>query len=693
MTKKTVDLLLEIGTEELPPASLQDLSDHLAQGMIQGLKKFSIESGNIQTYATPRRIAVLIHDVQTRQKQQQLEKKGPTWAAAFDQDNKPTKALNGFLKANGLSMDQIERLETEKGIWVIARTKQPGKPTINLLPEIAQTALNDLPIGKGMRWGIGNYTFVRPVHWIVYLLGSEVVNTTLLGIQTGRMTHGHRSHHPAPLCIDNADEYSSRLENEGKILADFVERRTAIKVQVESLAATLGGRAMLNESLLDEITAMVEWPIAIHGEFDPKFLEIPSEVLITTMMNHQRYFPITDEKGNLLPLFITIANIDSRNPSIVRQGNEKVLRPRLQDAEFFWQQDTRRTLESYRNQLKNVLFQKRLGSLYEKTERLAVLTSLFSEQLGLDAKQGGRAGQLSKCDLVTSMVFEFPHLQGIMGKYYALTSQEPKSIAIAMQEQYLPTHAGGDLPSTPLGQSLSLADKLDTLVGIFAIGRRPSGTKDPFALRRAALGIVRILIEKNLPFDLQEMLERTATILEKKVHEVHAVVPDVFDYIMERLSAYYGEVEIPTDVIESVLAVRPTRLNDIDQRIKAVHRFRSTSEAETIASANKRIRNILKQENDTSTLCINERLLTEPSEQRLHHMMKEIGLEMQSSLQDKNYAQALNLLSKLKVPVDEFFNETMVMVEDLEIRKNRLALLIGLQQLFLEIADFSRLQP
>ena len=693
MTELVADLLIEIGTEELPPGSLRKLAQAFANEVAAGLTTAGLSIGESHVYATPRRLAVTIQDIPTQQPARLTKRRGPAWSAAFDAAGKPTRALEGFAHSTGLSIEAMERVETEKGAWVLACIHEPGRPTLDLLPQLASTALDRLPMGKRMRWGSGKIQFVRPVHWIVFLFGETLVDTTLLGIRAGRETRGHRVHHPAPICIHEPLSYASILESEGRILADFNERRTAIKVQVESLSAELGGRAMLDENLLDEVTALVEWPVALAGTFNPRFLDVPHEALITTMVDNQRYFPVLDADGALMARFITIANLESRHPEIVRDGNERVIRPRLQDAEFFWQQDCRQPLIDYRPKLHDLVFQKQLGTIYEKTERLAHLTSLIAEQLGAEAEEGKRAGELSKCDLVTSMVFEFPELEGVMGRYYALHSGESKAVAQALEDQYRPAHVGDEPPAGSIGQALSLADKLDSLTGIFAIGQRPSGTKDPFALRRAALGIVHILIECSLDLDLQELLERAAASWSTRLKHAELITGEVFDYIMDRLTAYYAELGITADVVEAVLACRPTCLYDLDQRVQAVQRFRSLPEAESLAAANKRIRNLLKQAGKDISIEIDTEILLEPTEQALYGVLLAAEADTESLFNQGYYTQALTRLATLKDPVDTFFDETMVMTEDPRLRQNRIALLARLAKLFLRTADLSRLQP
>jgi glycyl-tRNA synthetase beta chain len=692
MTEPRADLLIELGTEELPPGSLRALADTLAEEVAARLEAAGVGGGARRIYATPRRLAVRIGDVLLTQPDRSIERRGPALTAAFDADGQPTKAAQGFARSVGLEVDALQRLETDKGAWLCAYVHEPGRTTAELVPEILEAALGKLPIAKRMRWGAGEAEFVRPVHWVVLLLGEALIEAEILGVKSGRETRGHRAHHPAPLYVAEPAAYAPLLETEGHVLPDFGERRAAIKAQVEALASELGGRAMLDEDLLDEVTALVEWPVAIAGGFEERFLDVPHEALITTMMDNQRYFPVLDADGRLMAHFITVANLESRDPAQVRAGNERVIRPRLHDAEFFWQQDRRQPLVSRRDALRGMLFQKQLGTLFDKSERLAALAAAIAERLGADPDQGRRAGELAKCDLVTTMVFEFTELQGTMGRHYARHDGEPQAVAQAIEDQYRPAHAGDKLPEGAIGQALALAEKLDTLVGIFAIGQRPSGTKDPFALRRAALGVVRILIERGLELDLHELLALAAAGLAGRV-EAAGAVDEVFDYVMERLTAYYAEQGIPADVIDAVLACRPTRLTDLDRRVQAVQRFRSLPEAESLAAANKRIRNILRQAGDQAGAEVHAENLREDAERELLAALAEAEGEVEPLFEDGRYTPALTRLAALRAPVDAFFDSTLVMAEDETLRRNRLALLARLSALFLRTADLSRLQP
>lgn len=691
MNESRADLLIEIGTEELPPGSLRRLAETLADELATRLEDAGVSGGVRHVYATPRRLAVRFEQVSLMQPDRRVERRGPALTAAFDAEGQATKAAQGFARSVGLEVDALERLETDKGTWLCAYLHEPGRATAVLIPEMLTAALGKLPIAKRMRWGASEAEFVRPVHWIVLLLGETVIETEILGVKSGRMTHGHRAHHPEPLYLADPAAYAPLLETQGHVLPDFDARRVAIKAQIEALAAGLGGRAMLDEALLDEVTALVEWPVAVAGGFEARFLEVPHEALITTMMDNQRYFPVLDADGRLMPHFITIANLESRDPAQVRAGNERVIRPRLHDAEFFWQQDRRQPLLTRREALKGMVFQSKLGTLYDRSERMARLAGTIAGELGAAPEEGVRAGELAKCDLVTAMVFEFPELQGVMGRYYATHDGEPAGVARAIEDQYRPTHAGDRLPDAPVAQALALADKLDTLVGIFAIGQRPSGTKDPFALRRAALGVVRILIEGGLELDLEVLLGQAAEALASRL-DAGAAVSEVFDYVMERLTAYYADRGIPSDVVDAVLACRPTRLTDLDRRVQAVQAFRALPEAEALAAANKRIRNILRQNGSATALEVERDLLAESAERDLFEALLAAEAATAPQFQQGHYGAALKHLAALRAPVDRFFDETLVMAEDEALRRNRVGVLARLSALFLRIADISRLQ-
>ncbi len=691
----TRDLLIEIGTEELPPKALKRLSEAFGAGIENGLKGADLSHGALSLYASPRRLAVLVKRLAEAQADKIIERRGPALLAAFGEDGCPTKAAEGFARACGLSsVDELDRIETGKGAWLMYRAEQPGRPTVDLIPDIVRTALDKLPIPKRMRWGALEAEFVRPVHWAVLLFGDEVIETEILAVTSGRETRGHRFHHPDRLYIAEPAGYAPLLETEGHVVADFAVRREAVRAQVLEAAEKLGGSAVIDESLLDEVTAMVEWPVAIAGDFEKRFLDVPAEALISTMKANQKYFHLVDAGGKLLPHFITVANINSSNSEVVREGNERVIRPRLSDAEFFWIQDRKHRLDSHIEGLKTILFQKQLGSLYDKVGRVAGLAADIADSLDANREWAERAAWLAKCDLMTEMVYEFPELQGIMGRYYALHDGEAEEVALAQDEQYLPRFAGDELPATPTGQTLAIADKLDTIVGMFGIGQPPTGSKDPFALRRAALGLLRIIIERQLPLDLPVLIGRAVEGLGERL-TAKDVVPQVFDFMMDRLRAYYHDSGVRPDVFDAVYTQRPTQPHDFDRRVRAVNHFCSLAEAGSLAAANKRISNILRQADEKGIDVpaeVDAARLVEAAEKALAERLAGLEREVTPLFDARDYETALTRLAALREAVDRFFDDVMVMVDDQALRANRLALLAKLRNLFLRVADLSRLQ-
>ena len=685
------DLLIEIGTEELPPKALLTLATAFEQGIRAGLEKAGLISGAIHCFATPRRLAALIEQLPVHQPDRQSERRGPALSAAFGPDGKATKAAEGFARSCGVTVAELQRQETDKGAWLVHFSTEPGAATADLIPGIVLAALAGLPIPKRMRWGDRDDEFVRPVHWAVLLFGDEVIPATILGVTTGRETWGHRFHHPQPIRIATPADYARQLASEGRVIADFAERRDVVRAQAEAVAADLRGTAVIKPELLDEVTALVEWPVALAGDFERRFLAVPAEALISTMQDNQRYFPVVDAHGRLLPHFITIANLESRDPAQVRAGNERVIRPRFSDAEFFWNQDRKHPLAMRMDDLKQVVFQQRLGTLADKSGRVAALARLIAEQSHGNPDWAERAARLAKCDLLTQMVQEFPELQGIMGRYYALHDREAPEVAQALEEHYLPRFAGDRLPQTATGRALALAERLDTLTGIFAIGQAPSGAKDPFALRRAALGLLRILIEGQLDLDLLTLLERAAAGFDPTLRASHAV-ETVFEFIMERLRGYYLDQGVRPDTFEALLDCRPTRPLDFDRRVRAVGAFRELPEAASLAAANKRIRNILKKVETVLPFEVRPDLLVEDAEQALAGRLVELSSEAIPLMETGLYSEALSRLASLREPVDAFFDQVLVMAEDPALRANRLALLNELGSLFLRVADFSRLQ-
>jgi len=691
----TKDLLIEIGTEELPPKALQTLSKAFTAGIVDGLKQASLEASEVISYAAPRRLAVLLKSVPVKQADQSVERKGPAKAAAFDADGNPTKAVEGFARSCGVAPQDLDEIETPKGTWLVFKQEVSGKNTSEILPEIVSQSLAKLPIPKRMRWGASDIEFVRPVHWIVMMQGDEVIEGEILGVASDNTTKGHRFHHPDAITITQASSYADQLRETGHVIADFSARRDEVRKQAEAAAKDLGGVAQLDNALLDEVTALIELPIAVSGSFGDEFLEIPQECLISSMQDHQKYFPVVSEDGTLLPYFITTSNIKSSNEDAVRQGNERVIRPRFADAKFFWDQDCKVTLESHRDATKKIVFQKELGTLFEKTERVAKLAGFIADAIGsekgADKQNAIRAAELSKCDLSSEMVNEFADLQGIMGRYYAEKDGESTDVANAMHEQYQPGFAGDVIPAGTTGKILSLADKLDTLTGIFAIGMKPTGSKDPFSLRRAALGVLRIIIEGDLNLDLKVLLQNAAAGLKDKVDANEAVVDETFGYIMERLRAYYQDKGIGAETVEAVASLHPTYPLDFDHRVKAVADFKAMPEAESLAAANKRISNILKKVDGDIPEAVDESIFEESAEKALYQSVKTQQEKVAPLFANGDYSSALKSLASLRDDVDTFFDGVMVMADDEGLKNNRLALLSQLRSLFLNIADLSRL--
>jgi len=688
---KPADLLIELGTEELPPKALSRLSKAFGQGVEDGLSQANIAFEKVSVLAAPRRLAIIITALADAQPDQDVEKRGPAVQAAFGEDGCPTKAAEGFAKGCGVAVDELETMETDKGAWLVFKQQQKGQPTSALIGDIINTSLNRLPIPKRMRWGDSDVEFVRPVHWLVVLHGTDVIDVNVLGQQAGNKTYGHRFHHPEAIELKTAADYVDVLKQTGHVIVDPVTRKDMIKKQAIKAADALGGFALIDEDLLDEVTSLVEWPVAVAGDFSSQYLEVPAEALISSMQDHQKYFPVIDNKEELLPHFITISNIDSKDMSQVKAGNERVISPRLSDAVFFWDQDRKKKLEDHIASLETVVFQKKLGTLAEKSKRVAVIAKAIAEKLGADMANAERAAMLSKCDLMTEMVYEFTDLQGIMGRYYAKHDGENDEVAAALDEQYMPRFAGDELPLSVTGQILAISDKLDTLLGIFAIGQKPTGEKDPFALRRATLGVLRIMIEKNLDLDLRDLLEVAATAVADKA-DGKAAVDDVLGFMLERLRAFFADKNISADIFDAVHACTPTRPVDFAQRIEAVSAFKSLPEAESLAAANKRIRNILKKVDGGIAEKIDETVLQEAAEKSLYSKVCELRSEVQDLFAIGNYQSALTKLAALKEPVDTFFDDVMVMADDESLKNNRIALLKQISDLFLQAADLSRLQ-
>jgi len=671
--------------------ALQHLSAALAREFAAGLDAAGLAHGEVTSYAAPRRLALWVRDCSKRQPDRETERRGPAVQAAFDADGMPTKAAEGFARSCGTSAASLERLVTDKGEWLAYRVRERGRPAAELLPGIAEHALNRLPIPKRMRWGASEAQFVRPVHWLLFLHGDNLVPCTLLDAEADRVSYGHRFHHPGPISLHSPGEYAEKLRTEGYVIAHFGERRAKIREQVEHTAETLGGRADLDEELLDEVTALNEWPVPIAGAFEEKYLEVPHEALVLTMKQNQKYFPLFDAAGRLMNHFITIANVDSPRPEVIREGNERVVRPRLADAMFFWQQDGKKRLEDHVESLRHVVFQQQLGSMYDKSRRVAELAAYIAGQLGGDVALARRAGLLSRCDLMTEMVYEFPKMQGIMGRYQARRDGEAEELALAMDEFYMPRYSGDRLPETRTGIAVSLAERLDTLVGIFGIGAKPTGDKDPFALRRAALGALRILSEHSLTLNLREALEQARGLLGARVEDAE-VTGTVYDFMLERLRGLYLERGVSHGLFQAVAEIAPPDLADFEQRVQAVAAFSALPQAEALAAANKRIRNILRKAGLAAVPEVRTALFEEAEERELYATVQNMAATISPMLAARDYGATLQALAELKEPVDAFFDKVLVMAEDRAVRDNRLALLQRLAELFLEVADVSHLQ-
>jgi glycyl-tRNA synthetase beta chain len=682
------DFLFELGTEELPPLALPELERALAESLRSALAAASIAHGELVSYAAPRRLAVLIRSLATRQGEQRIKRRGPPVSAAFDKQGQPTRAATAFADSCGVSLETLGRIHEGKGEFLYFEATQPGAETASLLPGMVQAALDALPIPKRMRWGASEAQFVRPVHWVVLRLGAAVLPARILDTDSGGRSRGHRFHAPGWLDIDAPARYADILREQGHVIASFAERRDMIRHQVTTSAAAQGGTAVLDESLLDEVTALVEWPVAVVGRFDERFLALPREVLLSTLQEHQRYFAIEGADGALTPFFITISNIDSREPVRVREGNERVVRPRLSDAAFFQQQDRRAPLAAWRDDLDKVTFQAKLGSIGDKVRRVQALAAHIAPALGGDATHAERAALLCKCDLLSAMVGEFPELQGIMGAYYALADGENPEVAAAVREHYQPRGAGDALPGTLTGAAVALADKLDTLAGIFAIGQKPSGTKDPFALRRAAIGVLRIILESRFDLDLGELVAQAVKL--QPVQQA-GCAEEVLSYILERLRAHYQEAGVASEIFDAVLATGSRRPLDFDARVNAVAAFRSLPEAESLAAANKRIANILKKSAAEAAASVDVSLLQVDAERALHAALEGVSAGVEADLGSRRYNAALTTLAGLRPAIDAFFNDVMVNDPDPALRANRLALVGRVRELFSGVADLSRL--
>ena len=686
----TQNFLVEIGTEELPPKALKTLATSFADNVEAELNQAGLSFDKIEWFAAPRRLAVKVLNLATQQPSKEIEKRGPAVSAAFDDEGKPTKAAEGWARGCGITVEQAERIATDKGEWLVHRAKIEGQPTKNLLNDIVANALAKLPIPKPMRWADKTVQFIRPVHTVTMLLGDELIKGEILGVASARTIRGHRFLGEKEFEIQHADQYPQLLREKGSVVADFNERKAEILAKSQAKATALGGVADIEESLLEEVTSLVEYPNVLAAKFEERFLAVPAEALVYTMKGDQKYFPIYDKDGKLLPHFIFVSNINPEDPTAIIEGNEKVVRPRLTDAEFFFKTDLKQKLVDRLPRLETVLFQQQLGTLKDKTDRIEQLAGEIAKQIGADEAKAKRAGLLSKCDLMTNMVFEFTDTQGVMGMHYARHDGEDEEVAVALNEQYMPRFAGDELPKSLVASAVALADKFDTLTGIFGIGQAPKGSADPFALRRAALGALRIIVEKNLPLDLEDLVKKSVALFGDKLTNQN-VVADVVYFMLGRFRAWYQDEGIAVDVIQAVLARRPTRPADFDARVRAVSHFRTLDSAEALAAANKRVSNILAKA-DAAIGEINLTACVEPAEKALAEAVLALRTEVQPLIAQGDYTTVLDKLANLRAPVDSFFDNVMVNAEDPALRQNRLAILNTLQDLFLQVADISVLQ-
>ncbi|WAI87018.1 Glycine--tRNA ligase beta subunit [Psychrobacter sp. SC65A.3] len=693
-------ILFELGCEELPPKSLKPLRDALQASVTEQLTEADISFDSIKAFAAPRRLAIQIQGISDKQPDRTEEKRGPAIKAAFDADGNPTRAAMGFAKGLGIEASELTTISTDKGDYVGYVQTIQGQATTELLPAIFQTALDNLPIAKRMRSGASRNEFVRPVQWAVLMQDSTVIDATIQGHQTGTQTRGHRFHSPEYHNIGHANDYEELLGGL-KVVADFDKRQMLIKNQVKALADEVNSDAIVPQALLDEVTALVDFPIALRASFEARFLQVPQEALISTMQADQKYFCLTDKAGKLQPYFIFITNIESKDPNQIIEGNEKVVRPRLADAEFFFLQDQKQPLFALTESLKTRVFQDKLGTIWEKSERIAKLAAFIAalmqqqgQQISID--ETVRAGILSKADLASSLVGEYPELQGIAGTYYARLNDEPEAVAASLEEQYLPKFSGDVLPQTPIGICLALADRLDTLVGIFAIDQAPTGSKDPFSLRRSAIGILRILIEKQLPINLVALVEQAikgySTSDGSKIAKMGDTFTQVMAFLNSRYRAMYTEQGVSVDTIQAVQAINPHMPLDFDQRIRAVQTFSDLPQASMLADSNKRVANILAKSEVSVADTVDEALLSEPAEQNLYASVKQAQTVVQPLLEQADYTQVLQTLASLDEPLTQFFDNVMVNSEDTALKANRLALLKQVRALFLTVADISELQ-
>ncbi|MBN0985871.1 glycine--tRNA ligase subunit beta [Amphritea pacifica] len=687
------DFLFELGTEELPPKALSTLSKALESEVMAGINELFgkqaatlLADTTVNAYAAPRRLALLISNLADEVPSSTFMMQGPPARIAFDEQGNPSKALEGFARKCGTTTDQLQEIDGKMSF----SQSVSAKAIAGELPAIIENALSKLPIPKRMRWGASRTEFVRPVKWVVMLMGDEVIECEILGLKAGRDTRGHRFHYNHAITLNQANEYLENLESVGYVIADFDERREKIRAQVEAEGAAINGIAQIDDDLLDEVTALNEWPVALTGRFDDRFLEVPSQALISSMKEHQKYFHVTDSNGQLMPFFITIANIESTDPAQVIAGNEKVIRPRLADAAFFFETDKKRTLESRIEDLKSIVFQQELGTLHDKAVRVAALAKHIAAQLGQDQNKAERAAMLAKTDLMTDMVYEFTDLQGLMGYHYAIHDGEDEGVALAQNEQYMPRFAGDELPQSEPGIAVALADRLDTLTGLFGINQPPTGSKDPFALRRASLGVLRIIVERQLNLDLEELIQVAASNY-ADLPAKEGLATRITDFMLERFRAWYDDEGVAIEVYLAVHALRPTRPLEFNQRVQAVSHFRTLEEADALAAANKRVSNILSKQESSVADSVSEDLLQEDAEKALATAIAEKESQLKPLIAQGDFKAVLEQLAELRPVVDKFFDEVMVMADDEAIRNNRLALLNQLRNLFLGVADISAL--
>ncbi|XAW89541.1 glycine--tRNA ligase subunit beta [Vibrio sp. CDRSL-10 TSBA] len=684
------EFLIELGTEELPPTQLRTLAEAFAANFEAELQTADIAHQGVKWYAAPRRLALKVADLAERQADKVVEKRGPAVSAAFDADGNPTKAAQGWARGCGITVEQAERLATDKGEWLLFKQEVIGQSTSEILAELADKALNNLPIAKPMRWADKETQFIRPVKTLTMLFGSDLIEGEILGVQSARTIRGHRFMGEAEFTIDSADQYPQILKERGKVMADYDERKAIILADAQKAAAAVGGVADLEDDLVEEVASLVEWPVVLTAKFEQEFLKVPAEALVYTMKGDQKYFPVYDDNRKLLPNFIFVSNIESKEPRFVIEGNEKVVRPRLADAEFFFNTDRKRPLIDRLPQLEQAIFQKQLGTIKDKTDRITELAGYIADQIGADVEKSKRAGLLAKCDLMTSMVFEFTDTQGVMGMHYARHDGEAEEVAVALNEQYMPRFAGDDLPGNGVSSALAMADKLDTIVGIFGIGQAPKGS-DPFALRRASLGVLRIIVEYGYNLDLVDLVAKAKSLFADRLTNAN-VEQDVIEFMLGRFRAWYQDEGFSVDIIQAVLARNPTKPADFDQRVKAVSHFRALEAAESLAAANKRVGNILAKFDGELAQEIDLALLQEDAEKTLAQSVEVMTEALEPAFATGNYQQALSQLAELREPVDAFFDNVMVMADDEALKKNRLTLLNNLRNLFLQVADISLLQ-